>query len=138
LRPYEEAGRQHRHHADGREDGEPPLELLVFRFVFGEPRLVVPITPHRIRHEQIETDEGDARHPERDDDGIVHRFPILGDGREPPRAREMEDEGSDDQQDQNNCHYHLRGPLLVCPSETCQSARSSCWPAECSPRSWWV
>ena len=40
-------------------------------------------------------------------DGVVHHLPVGGDGREPPRAQEVEQHGADHQQDQCQRECHL-------------------------------
>ena len=112
LAPDEESRRQHRGDADGGDDREPPLELLVLGVVFRLVALAVAVLPDDPGQEQVDGDEHHARDPEREDHGVVHGGPVRRDRREPPGAREVEYQGADDEEDQDNCNRHRVAPLL--------------------------
>src|SRR5690606_16405449 len=60
----------------------------------------------RVDHEQVDGDEDEAGHPEGDVDGVVDAAPAGGDGREPPRTEEMQDQGNHDQEDDGDYEWH--------------------------------
>ena len=108
IRPYKQAGGQHGDDAHGGHYSEPPFQLLVLRFVVRPLSLAVPVADHDERQEQVDGDENDARHPEREHDRVVHGHPVRRDRREPPGTQEMKDQRGDDQQDQHDSNRHRR------------------------------
>ena len=84
LRPCEQSRRQHRGDADGGQQDEPSLELLVLRFIVRALRFSAPVAQHAIGHEQVDDDEDEPRHPERDRNGVVDRPPVGRDRCEVP------------------------------------------------------
>src|SRR5690606_35610417 len=76
VAPDEEAGRQHRGDADGRDGRQRDLELLAFRLVMGAMRFTMPVLDEAVRGEEVDRDEDDAGDPERHADGEVDGVPV--------------------------------------------------------------
>src|SRR6185503_3514269 len=98
--------------ADRGDDRQPPLELLVLGVVDGLLLVVVAVLPHHPGEEEVHGNEDDARDPERQHHRVFHGGPVRRDRREPPRTREMEYEGADDEEDEYYGNRHREAPLL--------------------------
>ena len=77
----------------------------------GDVAGLVPVTPDRPGHEQVQDDERDRADVERDDEGVVDRAPVGGDRSHPPRAEQVKQDRPDHQQRNSDRNIHRGRPL---------------------------
>ena len=137
--PGEQPRRQHSGDADPCPQGQPLFELDVLRLVMGfvpRPRAVFE---QGQRQEKVEADKGDRADVQGDHQGVVDRAPVGGDRSHPPRAEDMEQDRTQDQQHYDDCDTHPSScPKRTSPGKraTFGSSQHADSPINCADHNW--
>ncbi len=113
LRIDEQARRKQRNHPKCGARDQPQLQLAVLRLIGRARAVAMAVAPDDVGDEQVDDDEEDAGDDQCDGQRVVHLLPVGGKRRRPPRAHEMEEHRSNDDDHDCNGYRHTDPPPCV-------------------------